>query len=853
MASQGPSSPQGLTPRDLQGANAASTLANDDTTDANDAMTRARLDYPDVSPDVLEGAMALMAMRCGVNQSGPGPDCQPISERVPSRAGQPSQDRDDLPTHTGPTQPVGQQDLQHSVVTGHTPATNLPCPFQPSHTESHPIPLPGEGTLGPGAKKSEAPNIAGSESGTKPHKRLKNCKSVRSEKPLRLRRAIRRRRLIRRREDVRVRQLFSQLIKRRKNIRARKLNSLLNSIRFLKSIEPRKAIRLPKPINPWKGGRCIGPGCGKFPAHPSIPEYSPREEDVASSAAPATPAGLGTLRRDLLAALPFTSRSLQPHPRLGAGLDLDSLHASLRFEASFTENPPQRSKGRPVHPSQNQPVQEDSSNTSAANQGASLRRPAEEDSSDSSTEECGGVSLRRDADEDSNDSPTEENQRVSLRGGGYSLKMPPDVGPHPGNIRATRQYDFEHSIRRKLGKPGVDIVREEEYRLKGIQHILALKTEVRLPIKTYVAAAVFYHRFRLKHLGTQHHWRDGAIACLFLACKAEDTQKKSREILCANYNMSHSDKKTPDDKPQRLIIGLERLVIESTHFDFRVRHPQDILARVVKEVLPDNEYGRNFFPAAFQVLLDMHMTYAPIKQTSHTMALAVSEVTALLTGMHVNKFQSLDPKAYYTDRGSVTETILDILDLYENHHDMTQFGKQFPLEAFIDLKILVNKELEGKHLPRYKFQCAECEKHPEPTSDSDEPDIAPSGTGQGEGTVRYIFDTTQAAEELDEVRKYFEDEYEFYEVEEEEEIPDSPPPAPRDQPRGPRGPRGPSGPRGRRGPGGPPRGPAGSTGGGEPFPRGPRDTGGPPRGPSGGSHNPNWRPRNRQGNRRRRD
>ncbi|RYP39602.1 hypothetical protein DL767_002150 [Monosporascus sp. MG133] len=818
----------------------------------------ARLDYPDVSPDVLEGAMALMALRYGVTQSGPGADCQPISERVPSRvAGQPSQDRDDLLAYSGPAQPVGRQDLQHSVVTGHTPATTTPCPFQSSHTESHTISLPGEGISGPEAeKKSETSNIFGGESVAKAHKRVKNCKLLRREKPLRLRRAIRRRKLILRRRDIRVRQLFSQLTKRRKNIRVRKLNSLLNSIRFLKSIEPRKAIRLPKLINPGKGGRCVGPGCGKVTAHSSIPEDSPREEEVARSAAPTTSGGLGTLHRDLLAALPFTSRSVRPHPRLGAGLDLDSLRASLRFGASFTENPPQRTEIRPVHPSQNQSVQEDSSDTSAAKQGASLRRPAEEDSSDSSTEECGGVSLRQDVDEDSNDSLTEENQGVSLGGGGYSLKMPSDVGPHPGNIRTARQYDFEHSIRRKLGKPGVDIVKEEEYRLKGIQHILALKTEVRLPIKTYVAAAVFYHRFRLKHLGTQHHWRDGAIACLFLACKAEDTQKKSREILCANYNMSHSDKKTPDDKffdpPQRLIIGLERLVIESIHFDFRVRHPQDTLARLVKKVLPDNEDGRNFFPAAFQVLLDMHMTYAPIKQTSHTMALAVSEVTALLTGMHVKKFQSLDPKAHYTDRGSVTETILDILDLYENHHDMTQFGKQFPLEAFIDLKILVNKELEEKHLSRYKFQCTECEKNPEPTSDSDDPDIAP-GTGQGEGTVRYIFDTTQAAEELDEVRKYFEDEYEFYEVEEEEEIPDSPPPAPRDQPRGPRGPRGPSGPRGRRGPGGPPRGPAGSTGGVEPFPRGPRDTGGPPRGPSGGGHNPNWRPRNRQGNRRRRD
>lgn len=68
------------------------------------------------------------------------------------------------------------------------------------------------------------------------------------------------------------------------------------------------------------------------------------------------------------------------------------------------------------------------------------------------------------------------------------------------------------------------------------------------PVKTYHAACIFYHRFRLKYIGSQHNWRDPALSCLFLACKTEDTLKKSREILCANYNMKNSDKKIPDDK-----------------------------------------------------------------------------------------------------------------------------------------------------------------------------------------------------------------------------------------------------------------------------------------------------------------
>lgn len=148
-------------------------------------------------------------------------------------------------------------------------------------------------------------------------------------------------------------------------------------------------------------------------------------------------------------------------------------------------------------------------------------------------------------------------------------KMVPNIGPHPGAIKGCRQYYFEHLIHRKMSKPGVDPVREEDLRLKGVQLIFELKQQVLLyvlffllayshtqtltnvflrPVKTYHAACVFYHRFRLKYIGSQHNWRDPALSCLFLACKTEDTLKKSREILCANYNMKNSDKKIPDDK-----------------------------------------------------------------------------------------------------------------------------------------------------------------------------------------------------------------------------------------------------------------------------------------------------------------
>ena len=80
-----------------------------------------------------------------------------------------------------------------------------------------------------------------------------------------------------------------------------------------------------------------------------------------------------------------------------------------------------------------------------------------------------------------------------------------------------------------------------------------------------MTAVMYYHRFRLAHMEADYMIivsnlqelfatesdmsQDAAAAALFTACKIEDTLKKSRDILCAAYNLkaSLSDHLTPDD------------------------------------------------------------------------------------------------------------------------------------------------------------------------------------------------------------------------------------------------------------------------------------------------------------------
>ena len=58
-----------------------------------------------------------------------------------------------------------------------------------------------------------------------------------------------------------------------------------------------------------------------------------------------------------------------------------------------------------------------------------------------------------------------------------------------------------------------------------------------------------YHKFRLRFRNKEYNYEDVALACLFVACKAEDTHKKSKEILCAAHNVRvPNDRRTADDK-----------------------------------------------------------------------------------------------------------------------------------------------------------------------------------------------------------------------------------------------------------------------------------------------------------------
>ncbi|PNS16801.1 CTD kinase subunit beta [Sphaceloma murrayae] len=397
--------------------------------------------------------------------------------------------------------------------------------------------------------------------------------------------------------------------------------------------------------------------------------------------------------------------------------------------------------------------------------------------------------------------PTIETHENGLYGG---------IGPHPSYVQVAKPYIFEQSVQRCLETNGNNEARESGNRLQGVAWIESVRKALQLPVRTYMTAVVYYHRFRLAHAESDYMNVDAAAAALFTACKIEDTLKKSRDILCAAYNLkvSLAEQLTPDDsifeEPSKRLVGLERLMLESSGFDFRNRNPQEWVIKFTRlGQLDRSTVGKT----AYRICIDLYRTYAPIKQCSSTMGLACVELAARLLETstdtlisHLGDENTLKDK-WGTSRAEVMETLLDLLELYTHSRGATAVGPEYPIETFIAIRITLNKEATAANLPRYSEYTEDSRTEapkangvttngtkPSPASPATplnapstvqqspaQPDSAATaspGLGaavrtrqaeQRNGTVRYMLDAQRAHSEKDTVASYFKEEWEEYE------------------------------------------------------------------------------------------
>ncbi|KAL8853874.1 MAG: hypothetical protein Q9221_001345 [Calogaya cf. arnoldii] len=376
----------------------------------------------------------------------------------------------------------------------------------------------------------------------------------------------------------------------------------------------------------------------------------------------------------------------------------------------------------------------------------------------------------------------------------------PQPGPHPSYIQIAKPYVFESKIQECMLVAGITEARDEDIRLQAVAWIDNVRRAMHLPVRTYNTAVVYFHKFRLLHPDNTGYI-DAAAAALFTACKIEDTLKKSRDILCAAHNekLTASEQLTPDDpifeNHAKIIIGIERLMLEASGFDFRNRYPQRLVLKLAKVYSADKaSIGRT----AYKMSLDLYRTFAPLKQTTPTMAFACVELAGRLLGQPIPELESgKDYKQWKITRQEVMETLLDLVDLYTHHRSSTIVGQDHALEEFISIRIALNQEASAEKLARFTQSNREKamtngtttngvkeKKDPKgltsPHSIASPKDIkspqpigltSVTGTpvqgkpGLKEGTVRFMLDPERARDEKHTVADFFKMDEEEYEVE----------------------------------------------------------------------------------------
>jgi CTD kinase subunit beta len=103
-------------------------------------------------------------------------------------------------------------------------------------------------------------------------------------------------------------------------------------------------------------------------------------------------------------------------------------------------------------------------------------------------------------------------------------------------------------------------------------------------------------------------------------------------------------------------------MLEASGFDFRPRHPQKHLAKLIKFTykIPTDSQVSNL---AYLISMDLYRTFAPLKQTTMTLAFSCLELAFRLLDQHLEPLESgADYETFRTSRAEVMGMIVPMTE-----------------------------------------------------------------------------------------------------------------------------------------------------------------------------------------------
>jgi hypothetical protein len=169
-------------------------------------------------------------------------------------------------------------------------------------------------------------------------------------------------------------------------------------------------------------------------------------------------------------------------------------------------------------------------------------------------------------------------------------------------------------------------------------------------------------------------------------------------------------------------------MLESVSFEFNVRHPLRLVFKILQlefglalgagaSVGPDPH--ARLATLVTNISVDLNYTFALIKQTTSALAIACVELALRLSGRTADLERVFPPAPaspqqgdgeaegggayarFQTTRAAVSETLLDLLDLYATHRAATCAGPSFGLDDVTAVRLRLNALDGGRRIPRY--------------------------------------------------------------------------------------------------------------------------------------------------------
>ncbi|WBW71700.1 Lsk1 associated cyclin [Schizosaccharomyces osmophilus] len=250
---------------------------------------------------------------------------------------------------------------------------------------------------------------------------------------------------------------------------------------------------------------------------------------------------------------------------------------------------------------------------------------------------------------------------------------------HVLSIRLSRPFYSENEITRIMQSRDP---KENGFKMQAFNWISEMSRSLKFPVRTSGLAMLLISRIQLFYSLAELPLIECATACLFVACKVEDTAKKLREILLIHFQHKHPglDADTHAqiiDEVKRKVLGLERMILELLCFDFRVRDPHTYVIKFAKSL----NFTPNTITVAWNICTDAYRTFAPLKYPVSVIAIAALSITCKLQKLS----QPIIPRNFCAPTLLTEGAIADLLDLYMHFQPYTILGQMYPTDLLLGL------------------------------------------------------------------------------------------------------------------------------------------------------------------------